>query len=668
MARSDPRDRPPRRRRSFLQGLFYWGAVLCVWGGIFALAFLAVFAADLPDTSSLNDVRRQPSISYLDRSGGLVSVRGSQYAPPVDLEKLPPYVPAAFVAIEDRWFYWHYGFNPWGIVRSQVYNLTHRGGGPLRGGSTITQQLARNLFLTMDQTYRRKAQELVLAVWLETKFTKKEILALYLNRVYFGAGAYGIEAASQRYFGKPADRLTIGESALLAGMMKGPSRYSPVSSADRAARRATVVLNEMVRSGAITPEQRAEAIRTPVRVNPTLASQRAQYFTDWVDEQVRSLVGEPTEDLIVETTLDLPIQTSAEQALRAGVAGAGGQGVQQAALVALDGEGRVRAYVGGVDYEDSQFDRAAMARRQAGSAFKPFVYLTALERGRTPDTPVVDEAIRIGTWEPRNYTGQFLGPITLQTALAQSVNTVAARLANEVGTGNVAATARRLGISSPIQLDPSMALGAVEVSPLEMAQAYATFSNGGFASPAWAIERVRTAGGKVLYDRSVARPARTPVIASPALPQMNQMMRQVLVSGTGTRARVAGYDLAGKTGTTSDYRDAWFVGYTGGFVTAVWVGRDDNTPMRRVTGGGAPAAIWQAFMSRALPRLRAEPIPGGLPPPPDGTDPIGDLLQAPAEGTEGAPAAGPAPDAAPSPQPPVPAAAAPAQPSAAPRA
>lgn len=664
MARSDPRDPPPRRRRSFLQGLFYWGAVLCVWGLIFALAFLAVFAADLPDTSSLNDVRRQPSISYLDRSGALVSVRGSQYAPPVDLDKLPPYVPAAFVAIEDRWFYWHYGFNPWGIVRSQVYNLTHRGGGPLRGGSTITQQLARNLFLTMDQTYRRKAQELVLAVWLETKFTKKEILALYLNRVYFGAGAYGIEAASQRYFGKPADRLTIGESALLAGMMKGPSRYSPVSSADRAARRATVVLNEMVRSGAITPEQRAEAIRTPVRVNPTLASQRAQYFTDWVDEQVRSLVGEPTEDLIVETTLDLPIQASAEQALRAGVAGSDGQGVQQAALVALDGEGRVRAYVGGVDYEDSQFDRAAMARRQAGSAFKPFVYLTALERGRTPETPVVDEAIRIGTWEPRNYTGQFLGPITLQTALAQSVNTVAARLANEVGTGNVATTARRLGISSPIQLDPSMALGAVEVSPLEMAQAYAPFSNGGFASPAWAIERVRTAGGKVLYDRSVARPARTPVIASPALPQMNQMMRQVLVSGTGTRARVPGYDLAGKTGTTSDYRDAWFVGYTGGFVTAVWVGRDDNTPMRRVTGGGAPAAIWQAFMSRALPRLRAEPIPGGLPPPPEGADPIGDLLQAPAEGAEAAPA----PEPAPGPQPAVPAASSPAQPSAAPRA
>ncbi|MFM8940508.1 MAG: transglycosylase domain-containing protein, partial [Phenylobacterium sp.] len=315
-----------------------------------------------------------------------------------------------------------------------------------------------------------------------------------------------------------------------------------------------------------------------------------------------------------------------------------------------DGEGRVRAYVGGVDYEDSQFDRATMARRQAGSAFKPFVYLTALERGRTPDTPVVDEAIRIGNWEPRNYTGEFLGPISLQTALAQSVNTVAARLANEVGTGNVAATARRLGIRSPIQLDPSMALGAVEVSPLEMAQAYLPFANGGYAASAWTIERVRTAEGRVLYDRSVAQPPRTQVIGAPALPQMNQMMRQVLTSGTGPRARGPGYDLAGKTGTTRDYRDAWFVGYTGGFVAAVWVGRDDNTPMRRVTGGGAPAAVWQAFMARTLPRLKAEPIPGGVAAPAAGEDPIGDLLEGqpgaapsadprPPTGTSGAPGA-----------------------------
>jgi penicillin-binding protein 1A len=310
--------------------------------------------------------------------------------------------------------------------------------------------------------------------------------------------------------------------------------------------------------------------------------------------------------------------------------------------VAVDGEGRVRAFVGGVDYADSQFDRAVDAKRQAGSSFKPFVYLTAMEAGRTPETPVVDEPLKIGNWEPHNFEPKFLGPITLQTALADSVNTVAARLANEVGTGNVARTAHRLGITSPIQTDPSMALGAVEVSPLEMAQAYDAFANGGFAVKAYGIERIRTAAGKVLYDHNVDKPQRSQVIGSPALQYMNQMLRQVLISGTGTQARVPGYDLAGKTGTTSDFRDAWFVGYTGGFATAVWTGRDDNTSMKGVTGGAAPARIWKAFMSQALPRLKAEPIPGGAAPPPEpisSEDPIGDLLQ------QGAPDA-PKPDPA----------------------
>ncbi len=641
MANAQPPGRGPAR--SPLQLVLYWTAVVGVWGLIFVVAFFAVFAWDLPDTSKLYDVKRQPSISYLDRSGALVAVRGSQYAPPINLDKLPPYVPKAFIAIEDRWFYWHVGFNPWGIIRSQAYNLTHRGG-PLRGGSTITQQLARNLFLTPNQTYRRKAQELILAVWLEASFSKREILELYLNRVYFGAGAYGIEAAAQRYFGKPASQLSIGESALLAGMMKGPSRYSPVSATDRAARRATIVLDEMVRTRAITAEQRNEAFRTPVRVNPVLANQRAQSFTDWVDDQVRSLVGEPTEDLVVETTLDLPIQAGAEQALRRGVIANETSGIQQGALVAIDGEGRIRAYVGGANYAESQFDRATVARRQAGSAFKPFVYLTAMEQGRTPAVQVVDEPLKIGAWEPKNYTNDFKGPMTLQSALAQSINTVAARLANEVGTGNVASTARRLGITSHIQLDPSMALGAVEVSPLEMAQAYAPFANGGFLARGYGIERIRTASGKVLYDHGVDRGERKAVIGSPALQYMNQMMRQVIVGGTGTRARVPGYDIAGKTGTTSDYRDAWFVGYTGGFVAAVWVGKDDNTPMRRVTGGGAPAVIWRDFMTAALPRLKTEAIPGGVitPPPAEAInpDPIGDLIDGggtPAATTDHAP-------------------------------
>ena len=617
---------PAKPQRTPLQATLYWGTVLGVWGLIFIVAFFAVFASDLPDTSKLYDVKRQPSINYLDRSGALLAVRGSQYAPPVDIDALPKYVPAAFVAIEDRQFYRHVGFNPWGILRSLAWNLTHDG--PQRGGSTITQQLARNLFLSPAQNYRRKAQELILAVWLELKFSKKQILALYMNRVYFGAGAYGIEAASQRYFNKPANQLTIGESALLAGMMKGPARYSPVSASERAARRATVVLDEMVRIKAITAEQRDEAFKTPVQVSATLANQRAQYFTDYIDAQVRSLVGEPTEDLVVETTLDLPIQVAAERSVKLGVEGHIKQGVEQAALVAIDGEGRIRAYVGGADYGETQFDRATTARRQAGSAFKPFVFLTAMEQGRTPNVIVVDEPVKIGAWEPRNYTNKYLGPITLQTALAQSINTVAARLANEVGTSNVAATARRLGIASKIQLDPSMALGAVEVSPLEMSQAYAPFSNGGFLAKGYGIERIRTASGQVLYDHGVEKTARPAVIGSPALQYMNQMMRQVVTSGTGTRAKVAGYDIAGKTGTTSDYRDAWFVGYSGGFVTAVWTGKDDNTPMKRVTGGGAPAEIWRNFMTAALPRLKSTPIPGGViePPPVGGEDPIGDLI------------------------------------------
>ena len=651
--RGGPQGPAPRRQRTPLQALFYWTLVLGVWFLIFVAAFLAVFATDLPDTSKLYDVQRAPSITYLDRSGGVIAMRGSQKTPPADLDQLPAYVPAAFVAIEDRQFYHHFGFNPWGMARSEVFNLTHPGS-PLRGGSTITQQLARNLFLTPAQTYRRKAQELVLAFWLETHFTKKQILALYLNRVNFGGGAYGIEAAAQRYFNKPAARLTLGEAALLAATMKGPTRYNPAANSERAAKRATVVLNAMVETGAITPAQRDDAFAHPVHVSAYLANQRAQYFIDWLDAQVRSQVGDPTEDLVVETTLDIPIQADAEQSVRSGVASHANQGVQQAALVAMDGQGRIRAYVGGAVYADSQFDRVTAARRQAGSAFKPFVYLTAMEAGHTPSDPVVDEPIRIGAWQPRNYTNRYLGPITLQTALAQSINTVAARLANEVGTSRVADTAHRLGITSPIQTDPSMALGAVEVSPMEMAQAYDAFANGGFRVHPYGIERIRTATGRVLYDHGFSRDSRTAVIAGRPLAYMDQMLRQVIVSGTGGRARVGGYDIAGKTGTTSSYKDAWFVGFTGGFVAAVWVGRDDDTPMRRVTGGGAPAEIWHGFMAAALPRLQAQAIPGGPPSPAPSGDAIGDLLsggaapdEAPAPVQKAAIPLGPAPAAAP---------------------
>jgi penicillin-binding protein 1A len=619
----------PKAGRPPLQAVLYWSAVVGVWTLIAVVAFFAVFATDLPDTSKMFDVKRQASISYLDRSGALIAVRGSQFAPPVNLDELPPYVPAAFVAIEDKRFYHHFGFDLWGMTRSVFADL--KAGHTVQGASTITQQLARNLFLTPNQNIRRKAQELILAVWLETKFSKKQILALYLNRVYFGEGAYGIEAAAQRYFNKPAKDLTLGESALLAGLMKGPSRYSPVSATDRAARRASVVLNTMVSTHAISPEQRDAAFREPVHVSATLASQKAQYYVDWVDAQVRTLVGQPVEDLVVETTLDLPIQLNAEHAVRTIVErDAKARGVSQAALVAMDGEGRIRAYVGGADYVASQFDRASQAQRQAGSSFKPFVYLTAMEAGRTPQTPVVDEPLTIGNWSPHNFTNRYLGPITIQGAFAESVNTVAARLANEVGTANVAQTAHRLGINSEIQTSPSMALGAVEVNPLEMAQAYSAFANGGVRTRGYGIERIRTATGRVLYDHNIGLAPRAQVINQPALGEMIQIMRQVLVSGTGVRAKVPGRDMAGKTGTTSDYRDAWFVGYTGGFTAAVWTGRDDNTPMRRVTGGSSPADIWKMFMQSSLPRLNVQSIPGGTfaapPPQAQPNDLIGDLL------------------------------------------
>lgn len=611
-------DGQPKPKRTPLQRLVYWGSVLAVWGIIFLVVFFAVFARDLPDTSTLYNIDRQPSITYLDRNGALIAVRGTQQAPPADLDALPDYVPAAFIAIEDRRFYHHPGFDPIGMTRAVAANM--RAGRVVQGGSTLTQQLAKNLFLSPDQNMKRKVQELMLAVWLEMKFSKEEILALYLNRVYFGAGAYGIEAASQRYFDKGAKDLTVGEAALLAGLLKAPSRYSPVSESERAATRATVVLNEMVDAGVITPEQRAQAVTEPVRVSRTLASQHAQYFVDWLDKQIRELVGEPTEDMIVETTLDLTLQTSAERAVRRILERDESKGVEQAALVALDGEGRVRAMIGGASYADSQFNRAVDARRQAGSAWKPFVYLTALESGYTPETRVNDAPIRIGNWSPRNYSGSFAGEMTMANAVAQSTNTVAAGMADQIGRDNVARTARRLGITSRIGLEPAMALGAVEVSPLDMAQAYDAFANGGKRVRAYGISRIRTPQGRVIYQRASRETGPVQAISNPYLYYMNQMLRGVMTSGTGRAAAIPGRDTAGKTGTTSDYKDAWFVGYTGGFVTAVWVGKDDNTAMRGVTGGSAPAAIWKAFMQAALPRLNAPDIPDG-PAMPEGWQP-----------------------------------------------
>ena len=610
----------------------------------------ALFTA--PQLPSLPPIRRDPQVTYVDRAGAVIGVRGGRYGPPVNLSQLPAYVPAAFVAIEDRRFYEHSGFDAVGIARAVVKDLTQ--GRASQGASTITQQLARNLFLSSDRTVQRKATELVYAVELEQTYSKQQILGLYLSRIYFGSGAYGIEDAAQRYFNKPAARLTLMEAAMLASIPKSPVNYDPADQPEASKARAALVLDAMVETGAITSAQRAQALAHPPKVWKTAANAPAQYFVDWLDGQTHALVGAPKQDVVVETTLDMTLESAAASSAKAVIAHGASARLGQAALVSLDGYGRLRAMVGGADYGASPYNRAIAARRQAGSSWKPFVYLTALETGLTPDSPVVDEPVTIDGWSPHNFEDGYLGPITLQTALAQSINTVAARLADQVGRPNVAATAKRLGITAQVNTDPAMALGTTLVTPLEMAQAYSTFADAGYRNPIYAIERIRTDGGQVLWQHRASPPAQ--VIANPPLSELNQMLRQVVATGTGAHAAIPGYDVAGKTGTTSDFKDAWFCGFTGNLITVVWMGRDDNSPMRGVTGGSAPAAFWHDYMRVAVKHEQVWAIPAGPQPPaplvpPPGTapsiapfppPPIGQPLapqpqQPPAPGDDGGP-------------------------------
>jgi penicillin-binding protein 1A len=576
--------------------------------GLVAALSLALPQVEIPQ---LPPITRDPQVTFLDRSGTVIGVRGGRYAPPVDIAKLPPYVPAAFVAIEDKRFYEHNGYDLAGMARAVLADVAS--GSAREGASTITQQLAKNLFLSSERSLERKGTELIYAVELEQTYSKPQILGLYLSRVYFGAGAYGIEAASERYFGVSAAHLTVREAAMLAALMKSPTDYNPAENPDRSAERTALVLQAMVETGSITPVQQAKALASSPKVYKSAPDAASQYFVDWVDATFKTM-GPPKIDLVVETTLDARDEAAADIAAKETIDRFAKANVEQAALVALDGQGRVRAMVGGGDYAKSSFNRAVSAQRQAGSSWKPFVYLTALEAGRTPDTPVVDQPVTIDGWSPSNFEPEYLGPITLQEALVKSINTVAASLADEVGRPNVARTAQRLGIVTPINTDPAMALGTSLVTPLEMAQAYDAFSNGGNRVAAYGIERIRTVqSGRVLWTHPA--PITPAAIGNPALGELDQMLRQVVAAGTGVKAAIPGYDIAGKTGTTSDFRDAWFCGFSGDFTTVVWMGRDDNSPMRGITGGSAPAEFWKSFMRVALKRRAATPIPPGPPAP-----------------------------------------------------
>jgi penicillin-binding protein 1A len=577
---------------------------------VLSLAIAALLPAAL-DIPQLPEIKRTPQITYVDRAGVVLGVRGGQAAPPVDMARLPPYVPAAFVSIEDKRFYEHGAIDPIGIARAVVTDLAK--GRAAEGASTITQQLVRNLFLTQDRTVERKTQELLLSVQMEQKYSKKQILSLYLSRVYFGSGAYGIEAASQRFFNKPASRLSVREAAALAALMKSPTNYSPVDHPDASDERTRLVLDAMVETNSITKAQRARALAKPLKVYQADPTQGAQYFVDWVDQQTRKVIPQPRQDLIVQTTLDAGMEAAAAAATREEITrDREAQGLQTA-LVAIDGQGAVRAMIGGDDYGQSQYNRAVLARRQAGSSWKPFVYLTAMESGLTPDTQAIDQPVTIAGWSPRNHNDSFLGPITLEKAMAQSVNTVAAQVADQVGRDKVAATARRLGISSPINTDPAMALGTSQVTPIEMASAYAAFANGGQRADAYAILKITTNGGQVVWRRPPDRPAQ--VIGNPSLGEMDRMLRAVVAEGTGAHAAIRGYDIAGKTGTTSDSKDGWFCGFTGGFSACAWMGRDDAQPVAGLAGGGPPAQVWRRFMLAALPRAGVTAIPAGPPAP-----------------------------------------------------
>ncbi|HEX9440350.1 MAG TPA: PBP1A family penicillin-binding protein, partial [Roseiflexaceae bacterium] len=477
------------------------------------------------------------------------------------------------------------------------------------GGSTITQQLAKNLFLSPKRTVARKLEEVIYAIWLEQRFTKDEILELYINRVYFGGGTYGVEAASRHYFGKSARDVTLSQAALLAGLLKAPSRYAPTRSVKLATTRVDEVLENMVEAGFLSPEAARSASQQPLKLSAKGDDTGYPYPVDWVAELLPEFVGDSDGDLIVETTIDASLQRVSQQALRhmldeEGLKLDAGEG----AVVVLDPMGGVKALVGGRSYSASPFDRALKALRQPGSAFKPFVYLTALESGYTPDSLANDGPTTVAGWSPKNYTGGYRGEVTLRDSLAESINTVAVRLAAEVGPWNVVRTARRLGIQSKLHDRPSIALGTAEVTLLELTGAYTPFANGGQGVLPHIVTRVRNGDGKVLYERQ--RSTSGQVVALPYVAAMNDMLNATVVRGTGKQAAIEGHVAAGKTGTTQSFRDAWFVGYTAHYVAGVWVGNDDGSRMKKVTGGTLPAKLWHEIMLYAHADKTPLPLPG----------------------------------------------------------
>ena len=560
--------------------------------GLLALvAAVAVATAYLPSYSELTKRSDLGQMIRVRAANGQVLVSlGPSFGKWLPYDQIPPEMRAAMIAVEDKRFRSHIGIDPIGIARSVKVRLDT--GHWLQGGSTITQQLARNIFLTNTRTFGRKLKEMVLALALERKFSKDQILELYLNRVYFGGGAYGIDAASRRFFGHGADHLSLGEGAIIAGLVKAPSNYSPTADVEAARERSGVVLQSMVDNGFISPSAAAAYDPAKIRIQQTTNNNSVRYFTDWALPQLDTLIDETSDPIDVWTTLDPGMQVAGDRAVRANVP-KGAQG----ALVALDRDGAVRAMVGGKDYVDSIYNRATQATRQPGSAFKLFVYLTALESGMKPTDTIVDEPVTIGGWIPRNSTRTNLGPVTLREAFSRSINTISAKIGAQLGFSTIADMARRFGISTPISTYPSMVLGTSDVRLIDMTRAFGSVANKGVAISPYGIRKVITADGRLLYQRE---PGEERVLVAPwVAAEMTDLLQSAVLSGTGRAAQI-GRPVAGKTGTTTSNKDGWFIGFSSGLTTGVWMGRDDARAVAGLQGGTAPARAFHDFMAVAV--------------------------------------------------------------------
>ncbi len=593
-------------KKKFLKprrGLFFTLILnLFIWGGTLFAGLFVWFTYDLPDVTRMMTATRKPGVTLLARDNSVLATYGDLYGRFVTLKDLPDHVPKALMAIEDRRFYNHFGVDPWGILRAVVNNW--RSGGVRQGGSTLTQQLAKNFLLSeglytyQDKSLRRKIQEVILAFWLETKFSKDQILTLYLNRVYLGAGVYGIDAAAHKYFGKSARNLTLYEAAVIAGLLKAPTKYSPQAHPEEAHARAKVVLSAMAEAGMIDAALRARyEIPPPDLYRARQKASTGRYFADWIFENLEILLGGLNQDVIVKTTLDIRLQNLAEESLKTVVEKQGREkNVSQAALVSITPRGAVRALVGGVDYVHSQFNRATQAKRQPGSAFKLFIYLTVLQKGLNAQTQVSDLPIRLGKWQPKNYSWIPRGEVSLQDSFAYSINTTTVRLAHQAGRDALAKMAFKLGLRSPQPCDLTIALGSGEATLLEVTAAYGVVANHGYGVEPYGIEEIRDSEGKILYRKK--RESALQKITEEQAGEMTKLLQASFSYGTGKRAHI-GRPCAGKTGTSQNHKDAWVIGFTPDLITGVWMGNDDNSPMKRVTGGTLPADLWRDYMKAA---------------------------------------------------------------------